>query len=180
MSGEFSENLLQSKSLDTKFKLIKINDEKVKLQIWDTQGDNKHKALTRNFFKKATGIALVFDLSDENAMEKVKSWMEEVKANEDTDTCKILVGNKSDLVQEESKIAPEKIEEFVDQNEGLRYFEVSAKENKNIEEIFTYLSEEAYKVATENRLKGKTIQGLKLSKVVLDQDPTLNRSGCRC
>lgn len=91
--------------VDFSFKEIKVKGSKVKLQIWDTAGQEKYRSLITTYYRHTDGIIMVFDLSDENSFENlVESWIPHVTTYIVEDVPKILIlGNKKDLMKEHSQ-----------------------------------------------------------------------------
>ena len=119
-------------------KILKVENKPIKLQIWDTSGlETSH-----SYYKGAMGIIITYDISDINSFQDVRNWMTQIDIYSPNDTCKVLVGNKSDKIDravshyEGQSLA----EEF-----GISFFETSAKEPKNIDEVFNYLTKEILK-----------------------------------
>ena len=107
----------------------------VKLQMWDTAGQEKFKKIVSAYYKGAQGIMFVFDLCDRRSFADVKNWLAEAERFSHTKVVKLLVGNKSDLVGERV-ISREEAQQFAE-GEGMSYFETSAKTNSNVENLFT-------------------------------------------
>ena len=78
-------------------KTIQINDKNVKIQIWDTAGQEAFQAITRTYYKGAVGALLVYDITRRDTFTHVTKWLDEVKQNSSRSICVILIGNKKDL-----------------------------------------------------------------------------------
>jgi small GTP-binding protein len=137
----FTENHISTIGLDYRFKLVTLeNDKKVKLQIWDTAGQDRFRAITKNYYKGAHGIILVYDVTNINSFNNIKSWVSQIKENT-TDKIKItLVGNKIDN-EENRKISYEEGLKLATEYDA-KFFETSAKENIRVTEVFNYITEE--------------------------------------
>ena len=66
--------------IDFKFKTIKVKDMDVKLQIWDTSGQERFKSLTKNYLNNADGIMFVYDITSKKSFEGVKEWIKEAES----------------------------------------------------------------------------------------------------
>lgn len=137
--AQFAENFytpdtLMTIGIDCKTKKIKIDDTLMKLQIWDTAGQEKYKSITQNFYKNAMGVIMVFDLTDTKSFDNIQKWLGQVRANSSETVCLLLVGNKCDD-KEYRAVSQEKINAFT-ADTGIPYIETSAKENINIQEAF--------------------------------------------
>ena len=125
--------------IDYKTKTIEYKTKKINLKIFDTSGQERFKALTRNYYQGSDGIIMVFDIKRKKTFEDITYWMEEV-----TKTCDknkiglVLVGNKNDGNMNERKTSKEegiKVSDIYD----FKYIETSALINDNIKECFDLL-----------------------------------------
>ena len=167
----FSENVFIEEyqttiGLNYKVKQMQLhNKHTVKVQIWDTSGQERFLSLTKNFLKGSNGAVIVFDITDRKSFEDLEQWIESIKENIDIDTLPIvLLGNKVDL-ECNRQVSTEEAEHLA-KAEKFKYFETSSKNNTGIDEAFQYLAEEMYKVVhTNSSIKGKiTINDKKKKK----------------
>ena len=115
--------------------IVEYNDKKVKLQFWDTAGQEVFAPIIKNYYKNVAGLFLVVDLTSSKSISKIGFWLEEYNKNKNDcnyDSNIIIVGNK----KESSKrvVGYDDINEIC-KNKGYEYYEVSALNNENIEEI---------------------------------------------
>jgi small GTP-binding protein len=125
-------------------KSIVVDENEIKLQIWDTAGQEKFMSITKSYFRRAIGVLLVFDLSNRNSFEELNKWLDDVHALCDTSTTTTLVGNKSDLIEERC-ISLTEAETFAKLNH-LMYFETSARVNENIGKAFEYVARKSLEI----------------------------------
>jgi Ras-related protein Rab-2A len=78
-------------------KTIDIDAKIVKIQIWDTAGQEAFQAITRTYYKGAVGALLVYDITRRDTFNHVSKWLEEVQTNSSKSIVIILIGNKKDL-----------------------------------------------------------------------------------
>lgn len=135
----FHETFLPTIGVDFKIRTIEHEGSKIKLQMWDTAGHEKFKTITSAYYKGAQGILLVFDLCDKKSFGDIKTWLSEVDRFSTNESVKILVGNKSDLISDR-QVSKEEAERFAE-NEGMIYYEASAKNNSKVDTIFRNLSD---------------------------------------
>ena len=139
VDNNYSELTISTMGLDFKIKTIKIDDKYIKLQLWDTGGQERFKTITRSYYRGSHGIIMIFDITSRNSFDNIKNWLEEInKYSENIST--ILVGNKIDL-DDKRKITYKEANEFA-QMYNIKYIEVSAKNNININNIFEFLSKD--------------------------------------
>lgn len=107
-------------------KVVDVGDsKKMKLQIWDTAGQEHFRAVTRSYFRNAAGCLLVYDITRRKTFENVQMWLSELRDQADADICIMLVGNKSDLGSREVEAA--EAEKWAADNELAGFVETSAK-----------------------------------------------------
>ena len=70
---------MASLGVDFKTKTLKIEDKVIKFQIWDFSGNDRFNTITRNYYKGAVGIILVYAINDRESFEHVKSWMKQIE-----------------------------------------------------------------------------------------------------
>jgi len=174
LSTQFIENQFNSRhevTVGVEFGtyVVTLSDgQEIKLQIWDTCGQESFKAITRSYYRGAHGILLVYDITNRNTFEYLGSWLDECKTNADDGAVIVLIGNKCDSESlREVEIDEGKL--FAKKNE-LLFFETSAKTSENVEEAFIqaiYLIYEKYKRGQINieptaKTKKGTIDNLSL------------------
>ena len=133
----FSEKLIATIGLENKVKTINIRGLNTKLQIWDTAGQEKFHSLTKGFFRNTDGILLIFDLTNKESFNNIKTWIEEVEDNSDSKTKKLLVGNKIDM-KDNIVVSNNEIDNLC-KKKKINYIEVSGKQNINVSKAFETL-----------------------------------------
>jgi Ras-related protein Rab-2A len=120
-------------------KTISVRNKNIKLQIWDTAGQENFRSITRSYYRSAIGALLVYDITRKETFEHVKGWLEEVKANGNPYMEILLVGNKNDL-ETERVITYEQGEKVAKEN-GLSFIEINAKDYQKVESAFKRVAE---------------------------------------
>jgi len=122
--------------IDYKSKIVIYNSKKIKLKIFDTSGQERFHTLTKNYYRGADGIIMVFDLKRSETFDELTYWMEEINKNCDKNKIGlILVGNKNDGNLDERKISREQGNKIAELYNFI-YIETSAITNDNIKECF--------------------------------------------
>ena len=137
---KYEEGYVTTIGVDFKIKTLIIEGKSVKLQIWDTAGQERFRNIVSTYYKGGHGIMMVYDITDLESFRYLDSWLKEIEKNASKNVYKILVGNKNDM-EKERKVSFEKGMEFADLH-GMKFFETSAKENKNVEEAFKEMTKD--------------------------------------
>ena len=131
MDNPFSEVYEPSIGVDFMSKNIKYQGQNIKLQMWDTAGQEKYKGLIPSYVRNSSIVFLVYDISSKTSFDNIPNWINFIKSIENTTL--VLCGNKIDLDNREVK--KEEGEELA-KKEGISFFEVSAKTDENIKNMF--------------------------------------------
>ena len=134
------------------------------IQIWDTSGAERYKAITTTHIRGADGAYIVYDISNENSFNHLNYWYNCIKDAADNDIIIFLIGNKSDLIYEEGRDVKKKDAiDFANKNKLQGYAECSAKNNENILETFKDFYNMIYN-KNKNKIKEKNKMKLDLMK----------------
>ena len=112
-------------------KTIKYHGQNIKLQIWDTSGQEKYKGLIPSYVRNSSVVFLVYDISVKASFDNIPKWINFIKTIENTTL--VLCANKIDL--ENREVKKEEGEELA-KKENISFFEVSAKTDENIKNMF--------------------------------------------
>jgi len=108
--------------------MIEFRNNSIKLQIWDSAGQERYKALIPSYVRGAAIIFIIYDISDNNSFVNIESWITFIKQVNTDESLLILCGNKSDL---ERKVNYKEGYELA-QKHGMMFFETSAKTSENL------------------------------------------------
>mmetsp|Transcript_6327 Transcript_6327/g.12848 ORF Transcript_6327/g.12848 Transcript_6327/m.12848 type:complete len:212 (-) Transcript_6327:277-912(-) len=115
-------------------KMVQIDSKPIKLQIWDTAGQEAFRSITRSYYRGAAGALLVYDVTRRETFESLATWLEDARQHANPNITIMLIGNKADL-DSRRVISKEEGEQFAREN-GLVFLETSAKTAFNVEEAF--------------------------------------------
>ena len=138
----FSEDYKMTIGVDFHVKTLNIDTNegpiRAKLQIWDTGGQERFSSIRPMYYRGSLGALLIFDLTNYESFEHLPQWIEEVRANVKSDIPLLLVGNKSDLINERT-VSKEEINDFTGKF-NLYYMETSAKTGEGVGDCFYILA----------------------------------------
>ena len=169
--NKFGGVYLTTVGVDFQDKIINIDDKKIRLQIWDTAGQERFRNITKNYFNSSNGFLLIYDITDKDSLEHLNFWSAQIQLNAPEKSKCVLVGNKCDLEgsravsKEEGKIYAEK--------NKIKFFETSAKDGTNINEVFEYIANEIYK---EQKMEMRSVT----SSQVLSKEQTFKKKKKCC
>ena len=138
---KFTENNISTVGIEFKNKIIELkNGMKIRLQIWDTSGQEKFMSLTKNYFRGCNLALFVFDVTNKASFDDIQMWLNSFKDVNGEKSKRVLIGNKIDL--KNRVVEKEEAENFAKEND-LQYFEISVKENKDnqINDMFVKIFE---------------------------------------
>jgi len=122
------------------------NQNQTDVQIWDTAGAEKFKALNTVYYHNSLGGILVFDLTNRVSFDALGDWAQEFLDFSSPGALLILVGNKCDLT-DKYEVRPDEGEKWAKAH-GIKFFTTSAKENINIAELKEYILSSMPQVST--------------------------------
>lgn len=124
-------------------RMITIDNKPIKLQIWDTAGQESFRSITRSYYRGAAGALLVYDITRRETFNHLASWLEDARQHANANMTIMLIGNKCDLAHRRA-VSTEEGEQFAKEN-GLIFMEASAKTAQNVEEAFIKTAGTIYK-----------------------------------
>ncbi|KAJ6717175.1 RAS-RELATED PROTEIN RABB1C-LIKE [Salix koriyanagi] len=115
-------------------RMVTIDTRPIKLQIWDTAGQESFRSITRSYYRGAAGALLVYDITRRETFNHLASWLEDARQHANPNMSIMLIGNKCDLAHRRA-VTKEEGEQFAREN-GLLFLEASARTAQNVEEAF--------------------------------------------
>ena len=132
-TDDFTHSTRTTIGADFDSKIINHNDKMINLNIWDTAGQEIYRAISNQYYRQASGVLIVFDVTSRISFENIKRWMQDIRKNcDDSGIIKLLIGNK---VDKDRLVTADEAEAFASKNK-MGYIETSALSNMNIELAF--------------------------------------------
>ena len=175
--GIFEDDTISTIGLNFGYKDITLSDnKKIKLKLVDTAGQERYRALNKNYFKNGEAVLYVFSFDKKGSFDKIKEWKQMFSENQTEEGIpSFLIRNKCDLDKNDGHdsdkdheidleiIDDDTINKFVEDNKFSKYVISSAKDDKNINNIFQEISEIWYK-------SNKNIKKKQTTKVLQNTD----------
>ena len=134
----FIDSFISTIGVDFKFKTLRHMDKRVKLQIWDTAGQDRFRNITTNYFRAAHAVLFCADVTSQRSFENLALWKELVTQNcRNVNVMGYVIATKSDLISER-QVSFEQGRQYAQQL-GYSYIETSAKRDVNVDLAFTNL-----------------------------------------
>eukprot|EP00928_Gymnodinium_smaydae_P031158 TRINITY_DN22960_c0_g1_i1.p1 TRINITY_DN22960_c0_g1~~TRINITY_DN22960_c0_g1_i1.p1 ORF type:complete len:364 (+),score=51.84 TRINITY_DN22960_c0_g1_i1:106-1197(+) len=121
---------------------VEIGNKLIKLQCWDTAGQDRFRSIVRSYYRGAAGALLVYDITRRDSFDHVTNWLGEARNNADPELVIMLVGNKNDR-QSERQVSMEEGQAYANQH-GLSFLETSAVTGFMVDEAFTRTARMVY------------------------------------
>jgi small GTP-binding protein len=146
INGEYNDNYYNTIGVDFKIKYYEKNGKKIKMNIWDTAGQEKFKSLVSSYYRNSDIIILVFDLTNYISFRNIEKWYSDIEYICKKDNLQLfLVGTKADVGKDKYVVDEFMIKEkCLEYN--MKYYETSAKKNYNLNELFNNISDEIYNI----------------------------------
>eukprot|EP01005_Ploeotia_sp_CARIB1_P001355 NODE_293_length_1006_cov_809.797497_g286_i0.p1 GENE.NODE_293_length_1006_cov_809.797497_g286_i0~~NODE_293_length_1006_cov_809.797497_g286_i0.p1 ORF type:complete len:205 (-),score=37.41 NODE_293_length_1006_cov_809.797497_g286_i0:339-953(-) len=171
----YTESYISTIGVDFKIRTIELDGKTIKLQIWDTAGQERFRTITSSYYRGAHGIIVVYDVTDMESFNNVKTWLSEIDKYATDNVNKLLVGNKCDLVVKKV-VDFNTAKDFAD-SLGIPFLETSAKNATNVEQAFMTMSAEIKRRIAAQQTPGGGNAGVRLPPPGARID-TKKKSGC--
>ena len=159
----FDENYQATIGFEFLLMHFKVNDLKLKLQIWDTCGQEMYRSLVQGFYHNSSFALLVYEINNKKSFENLEFRLKDLRQHTEKDLPVFIIGNKNDL---ERKVTQEEVKNFKNTNDIVYFAECSAKNGYNVKEIFFEAAKYLYQMYKKfnNQDKAPTAKRLKLEK----------------
>ena len=146
---------------------IRINNNVLKLQIWDTCGQEVYKSLISNFYKNSSLALIIYAINNLDSFRHAETWLNDLKSQANPNVKVFLVGNKSDL-EDQRVVSKEEAEQFKEEKYLDKFMETSAKTGENARNVLLEAAKLLYKDYLKNKreldVEEKDQKGTKLER----------------
>ena len=175
VTNEFKSDVESTIAANYQQKFLEKDGISLKLDLWDTAGQEKYHSISRYFYKNAYIIILVYDITDKKSFEDIKNiWYNDIKQFGEEYTVLGLVGNKNDLYERED-VEEDIVREYAEQI-NANFMLVSAQSGDNIDYLFETLVNKYLGREFQSNIVEKG-QNLKIHKI---NNNVQNKNNCGC
>eukprot|EP01083_Nonionella_stella_P066909 176595_1 len=149
MDGDIDPNMDGDNVIGVEFgtQTVSINNEIVKLQMWDTAGQETFRSITHSYYRNTAGALLVYDITQRKTFTHLPQWLNDARTHGGADMSIVLVGNKCDL-EHLRQVSTDEGQTFAQEN-GLLFTEISAQTSNN---AFIELAQHIYQRITDGEI----------------------------
>ncbi|KAI6172084.1 hypothetical protein M3Y98_00934000 [Aphelenchoides besseyi] len=173
-------------------RLVEIEPNyRVKLQLWDSAGQEKFRSITRSYYRNCAAVIVVYDCTNRQSFENIPRWLKEVEANlggpSPSEIVLLLVSHKADLESQREVFYEEG--EFLAKYNKMKFLETSAITTENVNETFLTVAREIHRKQQEGLLyvsdgwegiKSGLMRSQSITLSNASQDDDANQSTCLC
>ena len=151
-----------SPTLGFEFRTFSTNIENkiIRLQVWDTCGQEVYRSLISNFYRNSSLAMMVYSINSKESFLNINRWLKEIKINSNPDIKIILIGNKADL-ENEREVTYEEAKKYKEENQIVYFEETSAKTGLNAKKVFEESAKILYTEHKNYLLNAKTKGNIK-------------------
>ena len=136
--GLFHDNEASTLQANFLSKAVNVDSKSVKMNIWDTAGQEKFRSIASNYYRQAKGALIVYDITDKATFDRVVAWVKELNQQAEPNISIVICGNKCD--RESERQIPKQIAQDYAKKIGAAHFHTSAKTGKGVDEAFQELA----------------------------------------
>ncbi|KAH0794898.1 small GTP-binding protein [Histomonas meleagridis] len=155
IDDQFSAENVSTIGVEYMSTVLEIDGQPIKLQIWDTAGQEKFRSIAKSYFRHAVGVILVYDITDRKSFDNLSLWLNDVHALCDPNAAITMIGNKLDL-SSQRVVSLSEAQTFAASHQ-LTYIETSARGGDNVTEAFNRAAKLVYDRAETGKLSSKTV-----------------------
>lgn len=130
----FNESCPSTIGIDFKSRIVQVNGQPVKLQVWDAAGQERFRSLSTAYYRGAHGVIIVYDVTSMESFSNVKKWLDEVGHMAAANVTVFLIGAKIDLAA--NQVVDSRAARELADTVGITFIETSAKTGFNVDQAF--------------------------------------------
>lgn len=135
----FYDTYISTVGIDFKQKIVNLDGVPIKLQIWDTAGEERFRTLTTAYYRGAQGIVLVYDVTNLDSFNHLSYWLRNIEENASPEVVKVLAGNKCEVSSQQRAVDKERGQKLAESFD-MPFYEVSCRGDVNVQDTFLTLA----------------------------------------
>lgn len=139
-NNEFNRSHISTIGIDFKMKTVVVGGKRIRVQMWDTAGQERYETITTQYYRRAQGIILVYDITRQETFKNIRKWLRYVDEHANNNVQRLLLANKCDAEDERAVWKDQGARLAAEKN--IKFFETSAQSNINIDEAFTEICQQ--------------------------------------
>ncbi|EDO39137.1 predicted protein [Nematostella vectensis] len=132
-NDEFNKSHISTIGIDFKMKTLMVDGKRIRIQMWDTAGQERYETITTQYYRRAQGIILVYDITRLDTFQNIRKWLRYVDEHASTNVQTLLLGNKCDI--EQQRIVGKELGVKLASERNIHFYETSAYSNTNIDDV---------------------------------------------
>lgn len=146
----FNTSFITTIGIDFRIKTIELNGKRVKLQIWDTAGQEQFHSVASSYYRNSHGIMLIYDITSAESFIHISKWVNNISTNAPTNVKQVLLGNKCDT-EENKRVIEKNRGKTLAEELDMPFLETSAKTDTNVDVAFELITQLIMEGDTERR-----------------------------
>jgi small GTP-binding protein len=136
----FNTSFITTIGIDFRIKTLDVDGKRVKLQIWDTAGQEQFHSVASSYYRNAHGIMLIYDITSAESFIHISKWVGNISSNAPTNVKQVLIGNKSDM-EENRRVIEKNRGRTLAEELNMPFLETSAKTDTNVDVAFEVITQ---------------------------------------
>ena len=139
-TGEFPRKVEPTIAISFSSRTIEYEDKEIKLQIWDTAGQEEYMSLTKSYYRSSAAAIIVFDYTKRSSFENLDKWLKDLMENANRNIVLALIGSKIDIPEEKWEVSRDEAEEYAERT-NMFFMECSAMRGIGVKDVFNRMLE---------------------------------------
>lgn len=176
VDDSFTESYAVTIGVDFRIRTIELNKKVIKIQIWDTAGQDRFRSIVTSYYKGSNGIILAYSIDSRESFNQITQWINDCERYASENVCKILVGTKTDLDKNRTvtKLEGDELAKKL----GIPFIEISSKLNTNVELAFETLMKGMLKFYENKKIKSNTNKVIENKSISLKTNKQKAKGSC--
>ena len=172
--NQFNENYQATIGFEFLLMHFCVNKLKIKLQIWDTCGQEMYRSLVQGFYRNTSLVLLVYDITNRKTYEGLDVWIKDIRTRTEPEMPIFIIGNKCDK-EDQRQVTFDEVKEFSFSRRAKYLTECSSETGENVENIFYEAAKYLY---SSYKQFGKKSIPSNILKIGMDNNEKIKKKKC--